>query len=413
MPINSSKRLKINKSSVEKIPDSLPGKPVFYWFEEPTGFGLRVSGSVKSYIFQDRVNGKKVRVKIGRHGNITVDEAYKEAKKLASKTSHGINPQEEKAAERIRSITLDELLPPYITARKLRPSTVEIYDGALRRCFSDWLKTPITEITKDMVQKRHEEISNRNSRRGKGEAHANQAMRVLQSLLNYASTVYEDAQGRPLLTENPVKRLSQAKLWNRINRRTDFIQKADLEAWFAGVATLENHTTRDFLLVCLFTGMRRNEVAKLKWTDINFKSKLLTIPSNRTKNHDEHKLPLSDYLEEILLRRNAENQTGQKSEYVFPGASHGSSPHIVEVKASVKMVVDRSKVKFTVHGLRRTFLTIGESLDVPHYTLKRLANHRVNGDVTGGYIQLTVDRLRDPMQRITDTILEHAKVKNP
>ena len=75
-------------------------------------------------------------------------------------------------------------------------------------------------------------------------------------------------------------------------------------------------------------------------------------------------------------------------------------------------VNDASGVKFMTHGLRRrTFLPIGESLDVPHYTLKRLANHKFSGDVTGGYIQLTVDRLREPMQRITDAILEYAEIE--
>jgi len=403
---------KLIKSVVDKIKPATSGKAEFYFDDELKGFGLRVSGEVKSYIVQSRANGKKVRVTIGRHGVFTAEQARIEAKKLLGKMAHGVDPQAEKASERIKATTLGQLLEPYIKARKLRPSTIEVYEGALNRCFADWLDKPITEITKDMVQQRHMEISNRNSLRGKGEAHANQAMRVLQSLLNYASSVYEDSHGKPLLTENPVKRLSQAKLWNRLNRRTDFIQRADLKAWFQAVNTLDNDTTRDFLIVCLLTGMRRNEVAKLKWTDINLKSKLLKIPADRTKNYDEHQLPLSDFLEEIFVRRDAANKAKQKvSEYVFPGAAHGNSPHLVEVKASVKMVVDRSGVKFMVHGLRRTFLTIGESLDIPHYTLKRLANHRVSGDVTGGYIQLTVDRLREPMQRITDAILQYAEIR--
>lgn len=53
-----------------------------------------------------------------------------------------------------------------------------------------------------------------------------------------------------------------------------------------------------------------------------------------------------------------------------------------------------------------TFITIAESLDVPHYSLKALLNHSMGNDVTGWYIQITTERLREPMQKIADRITE-------
>jgi hypothetical protein len=47
-------------------------------------------------------------------------------------------------------------------------------------------------------------------------------------------------------------------------------------------------------------------------------------------------------------------------------------------------------------------------MDVPTYALKRLMNHMTGRDVTAGYVQIDVERLRVPMQRITDTILTAA-----
>lgn len=64
-----------------------------------------------------------------------------------------------------------------------------------------------------------------------------------------------------------------------------------------------------------------------------------------------------------------------------------------------------------MHDLRRTFITIAESLDIPAYALKRLLNHKMNGDVTAGYIMLDVERLRNPMQMIADHILLKVGVK--
>jgi integrase len=61
-------------------------------------------------------------------------------------------------------------------------------------------------------------------------------------------------------------------------------------------------------------------------------------------------------------------------------------------------------IKFCLHDLRRTFITV--SLDIPYAALKRLLNHSDGNDVTGGYLQITTDRLREPMEQISAKLLE-------
>jgi integrase len=58
-----------------------------------------------------------------------------------------------------------------------------------------------------------------------------------------------------------------------------------------------------------------------------------------------------------------------------------------------------------LHDLRRTFITVSESLDIPYAALKKLLNHSDGNDVTGGYLQITTDRLRDPMERISKKLM--------
>jgi len=71
-------------------------------------------------------------------------------------------------------------------------------------------------------------------------------------------------------------------------------------------------------------------------------------------------------------------------------------------------VTKESEVNFTLHDLRRTFATTAESLDMYHYAMKKLINHKTDqSDVTEGYIQIGAERLRKPMQQITDHILSH------
>ncbi|MGH8642874.1 MAG: hypothetical protein ACRET6_14260 [Burkholderiales bacterium] len=75
-------------------------------------------------------------------------------------------------------------------------------------------------------------------------------------------------------------------------------------------------------------------------------------------------------------------------------------------------MAERSGVEFILHDLRRTFATVAESLDIPAHPLKRLLNHRVSAaDVTAGYIVHDVERLRRPMQAITDYLLSSGGIR--
>jgi len=88
--------------------------------------------------------------------------------------------------------------------------------------------------------------------------------------------------------------------------------------------------------------------------------------------------------------------------FVFPG--RGRTGHLVDARKFLPILRKLSGVHFTHHDLRRTFITIAEGIDIPYYALKRLVNHSMSGDVTAGYIVPDVERLRAPMQRISDEI---------
>lgn len=65
-----------------------------------------------------------------------------------------------------------------------------------------------------------------------------------------------------------------------------------------------------------------------------------------------------------------------------------------------------SGVNFILHDLRRTFITIAESIDLPFCVLKRQLNHRTNGDLTGGYILVNAERLSELAELVAKRILE-------
>ena len=133
--------------------------------------------------------------------------------------------------------------------------------------------------------------------------------------------------------------------------------------------------------------MRRSEILELDWEHIDLLGKTITIP--RTKNGDPLVLPLSEFLHELLSKRR--ELTGN-SNWVFP--SESETGHIRETKRMTARLSKKIGHSFCMHDLRRTFVTIAESLDIPHYAHKRLLDHRTDSDVTGGYIVINVDRLR-------------------
>lgn len=414
---------KLTKRVVDAIPKVERGQQ-FYWETELKGFGVKSTPVGLVYVAQRRVNVKQpsgaivsrtVRHIIGKHGEITPEIARDKAALALARMRDGEDLNAERTKDRAKAITLAEAYSEFKAERNLREKTVIVYDSAMRH-FKDWLDKPITNISKDMVQARHKKISNLNSKRGKGEAQANQCMRTLRTILNYAAIKYE-ADGRSILPENPVQRLSQARVWNRIPRRQDVLQPHQLEPWFAEVQKLDA-TMRDYLILSLFTGLRRNEAAQLRWRHVDFKTKTILIPSENVKTHEEHRLPLSDYLL-WLLKARYDNYKKQPvhvidRDYVFPG--NGDNPFIVEPKRSIaavcgaKSCVDAG-IKFSMHTLRRTFITIAERLDISHYALKRLMNHSNSSDVTAGYIVTDVERLREPMQMITNYIKQQAKLE--
>lgn len=373
---------------------------VIYRDDELIGFGLRVTRGSISYIVECRVNGINRRITIGPHGRFDPDTAREEAKKLLVTMTRGKDPREEEAKDKLSQITLAEVLEDYLATRSLRPNSVRTFRNVTRRCIGDWLPLPIVSITKEMVETRHRELTKPSRMGTSGKAQANVAMECLCTLINFAMNKYE-IDDKPIIQKNPVDRLSQIRAWHVIPRRQTVIPEHKLPAWYQGVNALRDTKVRDYLLFLLFTGLRRTEAATLKWEDVDLEGKVLTIRSEVAKNHHEHRLPLSEFLCALLTQRKSKTHD---SEYVFPG--RGNKHHMVDSDHVYHGLVERSGIKFTPHDLRRTFLTTAEMLEVPHYALKKLANHVSRQDVTSGYIVVTVERIRIYMDRISDHFLK-------
>ncbi len=384
---------RLTKRAVEAIENVNSGQ-CFHWDTQLTGFGVKATKSGKSYVVEGQVNRKRRRYVIGNVNVFPLEQARKKGQSVLVDMANGIDPNKRKRDEIAESISVTMAFDRFFKIKTdLAPNTVTDYQRTCRLYIPSWQKRPITEITRQMVLSRHQKLT-----RDHGAVTANNTFRHFRSVYNFTAAAFDE------FPPNPVAILTQARAWNTQRRRQTIVPAHLLPDWWQAVM-MEDEIARDILLVGLFTGMRRSEITSMSWDNIDLMGGTLTIP--KTKNGDPLVLPLSEFLQELLTNRRV--LTGN-SRWVFP--SESATGHILETKKMTARVSAAIDHKFTMHDLRRTYITIAESLDIPHYALKRLLNHRTDSDVTGGYIVINVERLRDPVERVAKRIIELSESQN-
>lgn len=286
-----------------------------------------------------------------------------------------------------RLITLRDTWNEYSKFRKIKKSTAVAYERNLRTYLESWLDRPVVALTKGDVLSKHSEISEKYS----GDT-ANFALRIARALITFA--IYRWDLDIP---HNPVKVLSNLRAWNKQKHRTGHLTENLYRPWFLAVEK-EMDTTREYLKFMLLTGMRRGETAELKWSNVDLKNGC--FHAEDTKNGEDLNLPLASYQWQMLQHR---RQRYPKDHYVFSNTV--GKPFELQ-KYIVFRIACQVGQKIDCHDLRRSFITIGDSLDIPLHIIKRLANHKEPGDVTLRYIQSSPHRLRPPSEKICEKIVE-------
>jgi integrase len=391
-------RIKLTEKAIARIKAPDPsGKQILHWDTELKGFAVLASGvtNARTFIVQrDLPSGITRRMTVGKLNEITLEEARSRAADMLDQLRRGIDPK-------AGTSTLRTTLESYLAARKnLRPATIRLYRKSVEDYLTPWLDLQLADITGEMIEDRHRSIVREvdKGERYKGTSIANFSMRTFRTLYNFA------AERTPNMPPNPTTRLRRQYYPER--KRTRMISSEQLPQFYQAVKGLPNPIVRDYLLLLLFTGMRLSESISLRWDDVDLKQKILRLPATVTKAGRALVLPMSDFVHDLLVARRSIGNAG----FVFPGkkGAHISNPqHIFrEIGGEIGM-------QLSAHDLRRTFITIAESTDISPYALKALVNHSVGADVTAGYIQISVERLREPNQRIADQIKELCGIVEP
>lgn len=395
--------------------------------ERTRGFGVLFGRSkTLSFFCEGRIkgaSGSAKRVQLGRYPQMKVEEARDRALEYLRLMREGVDPvkqeeeaikqrSDEAAAEEALQKTLREVMTEYFEVRPLKPSTRYDYENTISVCFGDWLDQPVRNITRRSVQDQFKSIKDRvaATKTTDGKAQSVKAFRILSTMLNFAKG--DEVGGTRLLTDNPCEVLKDRGVDRRIPKRKTVLSEQDIAGLLEEFSIFEHPQYKDLdnaltnkdavnlIELLLFTGLRFNEGASLKWENVNMRDRYFVIPD--TKNSRDHYVPMSGHVEKVF--KNLKKAAASDAVWVFPG-KRGEGP-IRDIRKQLGKLEARTGLSFSPHDLRRTFASIGDRYGLSEGDIGRALNHSEQ-TITQGYIISNVESLRPTFDKIAEQMLSY------
>lgn len=193
---------------------------------------------------------------------------------------------------------------------------------------------------------------------------------------------------------NPCKKVQLPKLNNQI---TEFLSDNQLGRLMDVLETWPCKTTAAFLKFLLYTGLRRGELFKLKWQDIDFNRQTITLRD--PKGNKNQVLPLSPKALQVLREIPRKHDT----QFIFYGKEGKQRTDFKGPWRRIKRAADLPST-FRLHGLRHHFASSLVSAGVDLYTVSKLLSHK-DAKTTQRYAHLSDRALRDAVN-LSDKLQE-------
>ncbi len=189
------------------------------------------------------------------------------------------------------------------------------------------------------------------------------------------------------------------------NVKTEDLTPEQMQQLFEVLETTPYRTAAIMMRLVLFTGMRRGELFKLKWNDVDFHRGFIHI--REPKGGKSQKIPLNSNAR-ILLKEIPE----QNSEYIFPARGGGPRKSITRDVRAIKEEAGLPADFRPLHGLRHVYATmLANSGKVDMYTLQKLMTHK-SPQMTQRYAHYRDEALRRASDQVDDILAEVMQVNN-
>lgn len=414
--------MKVNLTAgrVNGFKAEVDGKQAFLWDSTVPGLGVRATAKSKAFIYQGRIDGKALRITIGDVNTWGIDGARAEARRLGTLIDQGTDPRLEKK-QRLAEVreaqkeskradaTVGDAWSEYIEDRKPRWGEHHLKDhlkiskagGEPRKrgkgktqpgVLTPLLPVKLADIDSHTVgQWLQKEAKDRPTQ-------ARLAFALLRAFLHWCD---DQPRFQGLASPDACSNRLAKQTLPRKGVKVDCLQREQLPAWFSAVQQIHNPVISAYLQILLLTGARRGELSTLQWSDVDARWGSLAI---RDKVEGERVIPLTPYvafLIESLPRRN---------EWVFSSPT-AKSGHLVEPRAQHTRALKVAGIEgLTLHGLRRSFGTLSEWVEVPAGIVAQIQGHKPSATVEKHYRQRPLDLLKQWHTKIESWVLEQAGI---
>lgn len=415
-----------------------------FWDAKTPGMAVRVtSNGARSYVFEGRLFGKTLRTTIGSVEAWPLGQAQAEAARLRTLLDQGIDPRKEmasrlSAAEAARieakrqSITLAEVWTEYIGDRRHRWSELHHRDhidlsrpgGEIKKRgkgltepgpLASLLSRKLVDLTPEVLNEwMRTESKERPSR-------TRLAFNLLRIFANWCETKTEY---RGLIPAHALSSRTARDTLPKRQPKTDALQREQLQTWFHAVQQIKNPVMSAYLIGLLITGARREELAELKWEDVDFRWGSLTI---RDKVEGQRVIPLTPYFASLLANLRRINETPpntrqlrrlekraeqwKPSPWVFFSLTSAGGRLSAPNAALHRACQIAGIPPITVHGLRRSFGSLAEWTETPTGIVAQIMGHKPSATAERHYRVRPLDLLRSWHSKIEAWLLEQAGIQ--
>jgi integrase len=351
--------MKLTQTQIAKLELPRGKADAIFFDDEMPSFGLRIrAGGSRKFIVQYRQGGLQRRYTLGSTAVLTLEQARHKARKVLVDVGEGKDPAAERDAQQAAAgLLFASAVNDYlkVCAQDLRPRTLTEYTRYLKELWKPLNKLALHKITFSVVAANLRAIA---------EKHTNTQANRARSCL---SAMFAWAIGEAMCGVNPVIGTNKKK---ENGPRTRVLTDAEL------VTIWRACPKSDFgaiIRLLMLTACRREEIARLRWTEVDLNTKLITLLAARTKNGVEHVLPLSDPAMEVL------QAIPYQRDVIFGHGRNGFGGF-----AKAKRALDRASgvSNWTVHDLRRTTATGMADIGVQPHIIEAVLNH-VGGHKAG------------------------------
>jgi len=391
----------------------------FAWDADVGGLGVRVtSHGAKSFIFERSFNSKTLRLTIGATSAWSLSKAREEARRLQRLIDRGIDPRKERAAQKavdkVSGMVVSDVWEAYLEVHKSQwgprhmkdhhylsraPSkdkTTGVLYPLLKRKLADIDTSSLVRWVQDMAKMPARSRNNQ----GRGSA-VRQGFMCFKTFWSWAHGMDEYCAamvGPEIFNNRDLKALIPKR-----GTKSDVLEKSQLKVWFKHVQKIDNRVIAAYLQSLLLLGCRRNELASLRWSNIDFRWKKIRLHDKIET--DGRVVPLPPYVEFII------SPLPRKNEFVFSSPTSASG-HLEEPRIAHKRALEGAGLPsdLSLHGLRRSFATLSEWVEMPAGITAQIQGHRPSAVQERHYKRRPLDLLAKWHGKFEVWILEQAGI---